>query len=241
MPSPCAASNSRAAVPLAASYTAKPCCTSICAVTVRTVGSSSTTRILPLMVAVDCGVVTRVATTPLLAHSGNTIRIVVPTFTTLSALICPPACSIVENAVGNPSPLPCPMPLVVKKGSKIRGSTPAGIPSPVSSTRISMAWSDVRDAPLAVAWTSKPRGRAMRRVLTVSRPPSGIASRALRRRINSTSSSRAISTGTHPTAGSSSTDVTTDAPSRCRIPGSRPAILSFGFDCPSDAELRREK
>jgi len=83
------------------------------------------------------------------------------------------------RTVERPSPVPLPSPLVVKNGSQMRASTSGGMPVPVSRT------STVRKAPgrapaiFAAAATSSVRLAAV----SVSWPPSGMASRAFTHRL----------------------------------------------------------
>ncbi len=84
-----------------------------------------------------------------------------------------------------PSPVPRPGALVVKKGSKMRSSVPAGMPAPVSFTE-----SSTMRRPGTVAWrVAKSAPTSTFRVRTVRLPPSGMASRALTQRFISTCSS----------------------------------------------------
>ena len=53
----------------------------------------------------------------------------------LAARSSPPCFSTIWRTMPSPSPVPSPFGLVVKNGSKIRGSTSAGIPGPSSITR----------------------------------------------------------------------------------------------------------
>ena len=71
----------------------------------------------------------------------------------------PPACETIPYTVASPRPVPLPGGFVVKKGSKALATVSSLIPAPVSSTISRTPFSN------SVAWI-------------VSRPPSGIASRA---------------------------------------------------------------
>jgi hypothetical protein len=51
----------------------------------------------------------------------------------LSTLILPPWFSMMRAEMLKPNPVPSPFGFVVKKGSKMRGRTSAGIPGPLSS------------------------------------------------------------------------------------------------------------
>ena len=48
--------------------------------------------------------------------------------------MCPPDCFTIPKTVERPSPVPTPLGLVVKKGSKIRAFTSGVMPCPVSVT-----------------------------------------------------------------------------------------------------------
>src|SRR6185437_12760163 len=70
---------------------------------------------------------------------------VVPFPASLSTKMFPPCRSMMPRLTESPSPVPSPSPLVVKKGSKTRGRTDAGMPDPVSftSTRQTPSATDV--------------------------------------------------------------------------------------------------
>jgi len=97
-----------------------------------TEGSSSTTRIVcPLPRA--CG--TRaIGWTGAAAAAGNRIRNVAPMPGSDSTLMLPRALVTMPCTVASPRPVPLPIGLVVKKGSKMRSATSALMPFPVSLT-----------------------------------------------------------------------------------------------------------
>jgi hypothetical protein len=66
--------------------------------------------------------------------TGSSSRNVAPCPTSLSTVMVPPCSSSVRRQSDRPSPVPSPGGLVVKKGSKIRACTAAGIPGPLSFT-----------------------------------------------------------------------------------------------------------
>src|SRR3954451_10040714 len=77
-----------------------------------------------------------------------------------------------------PSPVPFPAGLVVKKGSKARAATSGGMPVPVSVTQMATYWPRGMSRSMAATWSTQ-----VFAVSTVTRPPSGMASRALRQRL----------------------------------------------------------
>src|SRR5205823_14461441 len=63
---------------------------------------------------------------------GRLMRNVAPSPGGLATEIVPPCSLMIPYVMDRPRPVPFPTSLVVKNGSKIRGSSPGGIPSPVS-------------------------------------------------------------------------------------------------------------
>ena len=59
-----------------------------------------------------------------------------PTPTSLHTPMKPPLCLTIPYAVESPNPVPLPLSLVVKNGSKIFGITASLIPTPVSEMEI---------------------------------------------------------------------------------------------------------
>ena len=118
----------------------------------------------------------------------------------------------IPKTVARPSPVPAPLALVVKNGSKACSATSGGIPVPVSLTRS-------RDvAPLVGA--GDPPATELASTVTfpvsmVTVPPPGMASRALTARLTSTCSRRpgSASTGHSPSASEvTSWDILADGP-----------------------------
>src|SRR5439155_552936 len=103
--------------------------------------------------------------------SGNVRTKIAPPRERLAARMLPPNRSMVPAASQRPRPVPR-EPLVVKNGSKRRAWTEAGSPVPSSDTVTTSAFFS-------------------RRAATVTVPPSGIASRALRSRLTNSSDSSA--------------------------------------------------
>src|SRR2546426_249731 len=71
--------------------------------------------------------------------SGRWMRNVAPSPGVLATEIVPPCSLTIPYAMDKPRPVPFPTSLVVKNGSKIRRSSPDGIPCPVSTNAISTA------------------------------------------------------------------------------------------------------
>ncbi|VUD74664.1 hypothetical protein MET9862_05297 [Methylobacterium symbioticum] len=97
----------------------------------------------------------------------------VPWPTVLATSTSPPDCLAKPKTWDRPSPVPLPTSLVVKKGSKMRGSTSGGMPEPVSVSET--AAKALREP----AW---PRMRGIGRPAvrrSVSVPSPAMASRAL--------------------------------------------------------------
>ena len=105
---------------------------------------------------------------------------VLPSPGRLATSTVPPCRVTMPQTTASPSPLPC-GPFVVKKGSKTRRAVSGGMPTPVSRT--------VTTAPVAFRASSKTR-----------RPPRGMASSALMRRLVKTSRSSSGAPG-HPGDG----------------------------------------
>ena len=119
--------------------------------------------------------------------------------------------------------MPSPSGLVVKKGSNARAATSGAMPSPVSLTQIETYWPGSRSWVLAV------RASIQRLpVSTVSRPPFGMASRALMHRFSTAFSSwcASISTGHRPVLATTSN--ATPGPVVRRIRSSIPRISRLG-------------
>ena len=120
---------------------------------------------------------------------------VAPAPSSLTTRIDPPDWLTIPYAVDRPRPVPLPCAFVVKNGSKIRARVASSIPTPVSLTT------------MATRLGAAPgRSRSVRTALVaiISRPPSGIASRALTARLRITCSSWPGSARTNGIAGSSS-------------------------------------
>src|SRR5207237_6267664 len=64
--------------------------------------------------------------------TGSWMRKVAPSPGGLTTEIVPPCSLMIPYVMDRPRPVPLPTSLVVKNGSKIRGSSPGGIPAPVS-------------------------------------------------------------------------------------------------------------
>src|SRR5256886_1360063 len=90
-------------------------------------------------VVVDDGNVHRChgAEVSLSAGKGNWMRNVAPSPGVLATEIAPPCSLTIPYVMDKPRPVPFPTSLVVKNGSKIRCSSPGGIPCPVSTNAIS--------------------------------------------------------------------------------------------------------
>src|SRR5207245_10867780 len=73
------------------------------------------------------------------AGKGNWMRNVAPSPGALTTEIVPPCSLTIPYVMDKPRPVPFPTSLVVKNGSKIRRSSPDGIPCPVSTNAISTA------------------------------------------------------------------------------------------------------
>src|SRR5436190_5799763 len=101
--------------------------------------------------------------------SGRWIRNVAPSPGVLATEIVPPCSLTIPYVLDKPRPVPFPTSLVVKNGSKIRRSSPDGIPCPVSTNAISTA--------------AEPTEAEMRIVL---RSESTTASRAVANRVMNT-------------------------------------------------------
>src|SRR5213596_3763646 len=144
-----------------------------------TVGSSSTTRQRSETSPGGAGGAGSVAGAASSQAGAKVSRKVVPRLSSLSTVIRAPCRSRMAYVMESPSPVPC-GPLVVKNGSKIRSRIVGEMPTPV--------WPTVT--------TTAPSTTA---VVSVSTPPSGIASTALRIRFVSASRS---STGSPATFGS---------------------------------------
>src|SRR5256886_8230726 len=71
------------------------------------------------------------------AGKGNWMRDVAPSPGVLATEIAPPCSLTIPYVMDKPRPVPFPTSLVVKNGSKIRCSSPGGIPCPVSTNAIS--------------------------------------------------------------------------------------------------------
>jgi hypothetical protein len=118
--------------------------------------------------------------------------------------------------------VPFPGSLVVKKGSKMRDCSSGSIPTPVSLS-VSATYAPGRTP----AGRSGVSGRKIRlAVVTVMRPPSGIASRAFTTRLITTCSSCPGSASTYQSPGSAWVSTTTPAPARRRtMPSSSVSTL----------------
>ena len=114
-----------------------------------------------------------------------------PCPTTLSAVTVPWDNDANLRTWANPKPVPRPSSLVVKNGSKMRGSTCGAMPSPLSCTVITTQSPSLEDWLLA---------------LIVTRPLPNVASRALNKRLSSATSS---------CAGSASINHSSSAKSVC--------------------------
>ena len=115
--------------------------------------------------------------------------------------------------------MPAPTGLVVKNGSKARLLTSSVMPVPVSVTQIEMYCPGGSSRSAAACPSSQQLA-----VSIVSRPPSGIASRALMQRLSSAFSScgASIRVGQRPPAPTTSSS--TAGPTLRRISSSSPAI-----------------
>ena len=113
------------------------------------------------------------------------MRNVVPSPSALSTSTVPPDCSTMLHTDASPSPVPCPLGLVEKNGSKTRCEMAGLIPTPWSRTSMRTQRAGARASPLS-AWLS-------RLVASVSVPPFGMASRALVARFMSACSMDAAS------------------------------------------------
>ena len=147
----------------------------MCPANRRKAGSSSATRMVsrrPRAAGVCPGSLATV--TGLELAGKNTIN-VVPLPTSLSTSIQPWCCLAMPYTVARPSPVPFPVLLVVKNGSKILGRTSGAIPQPLSltarQTNTPGRASGFRFAASPSSWQTD--------VLMVSCPPLGMASRAL--------------------------------------------------------------
>ena len=96
----------------------------------------------------------------------------------------PPDCRTKPNTWLRPSPVPLPTGLVVKNGSNALAITSGVIPEPVSETA-SITYCPLSISASAACWASI----STLLVSISSRPPSGIASRALTARLRMTFSS----------------------------------------------------
>ena len=123
----------------------------------------------------------------------------------------PPASVMIPWTVASPSPVPSPASFVVKKGSKARSRTSAGMPVPSSLT--------VRRTPASVPETPME-----------SVPPAGIASRALTARLTRTCSSCA-------TVGQHRHEVGADARSAARSARQRARSSSRSRSRDEDADV----
>ena len=111
----------------------------------------------------------------------------------------PPACFTMPYTVARPRPVPLPVSLVVKNGSKIRALVASSMPQPVSVTA-SIANRRTAAASRSRAYSGSCSTLA---VSTVSLPPVGIASRAFTTRFMSTCSSCPTSARTDSRSGAS--------------------------------------
>ena len=68
------------------------------------------------------------------SSAGNRTRKVAPLPNWVSTVISPPSARTIPCEMGNPRPVPTPRGLVVKKESKILGSSSGAIPGPLSLT-----------------------------------------------------------------------------------------------------------
>ena len=124
--------------------------------------------------------------------------------------------------VASPSPVPSPTSLVVKKGSKMRSSTPGSIPVPVSLTARRTYSPTV---PVSIA----------------SVPPDGIASRALIARLTTTCSSCARSASTGGSASAASIAISIVSPISRESIGTRPEATSLTSSSTGSSTWRRAK
>src|SRR6266480_101577 len=86
--------------------------------------------------------------------SGSWIRNVAPSPGVLATEIVPPCSLTIPYVMDKPRPVPFPTSLVVKNGSKIRRSSPDGIPCPVSTNAISTA-AEPTEAEMRIALRSE--------------------------------------------------------------------------------------
>src|SRR5438552_3965648 len=84
------------------------------------------------------------------AGKGNWMRNVAPSPGVLTTEIVPPCSLTIPYVMDKPRPVPFPTSLVVKNGSKIRRSSPDGIPCPVSTNAISTA-AELTEAEMRIA------------------------------------------------------------------------------------------
>ena len=148
----------------------------------RTASSSSTTRTAPETVARGVRAEAGDAATAGALSTGKSTSNVVPRPTALVTEIAPPLWVTMPSTVASPSPVPLPFSLVVKKGSNARRRVASSIPKPESVTE-SATWGP-GERPVRSAACSE--SRATVEVRKTSRPPSGIASRALMARFITT-------------------------------------------------------
>ena len=139
--------------------------------------SSSTTSTTPLRVpACSGGSVSGPAAGGVSTRwRGSSMRTSVPWPGRDSMRTLPPDWCAKPYTIDRPRPVPCPIGLVVKNGSNARATTSGAMPAPLSRT-LTCTYSPGRRSP----WRRACAGlRVAFSVSMTSRPPSGIASRAL--------------------------------------------------------------
>ena len=130
-----------------------------------------------------------------------------------------------------PSPVPTPIGLVVKNGSKARAITSGVMPVPVSDTHSETYWPGGRSRSRAARSSSQRFAVSM-----VIRPPSGIASRALMQRFRSAFSSWCGSAEHGPDAAARDVLHVDRGPTVRRISSSMPVIKAVDV-----RRLRRQR
>jgi hypothetical protein len=192
-----AANRRTASAPPSASTTVYPAARNTVAVIARSLPSSSTSRIVSLpRGGAGLDGLTAASSASGSATGQNSLN-VVPFPTSLYTSTCPPDCLTIPWTVASPSPVPFPNPLVVKNGSNRWAFVSSVIPAPLSVTA-RRAYRPGRTS--GRTWAYAPSSSAGY-VSTVSRPPVGMASRALTARLVSTCSTCPGSAITRPRSG----------------------------------------
>ena len=129
-----------------------------------------------------------------------------------------------------------PIGLVVKNGSKARRATSGVIPVPVSLTQRVTYWPGGRSRSRAARWSSH-----LLPVSMVSRPPSGMASRALMHRFSRAFSSWCGSTRVVHSPPAATASTATSGPTVRRTSSSMPVTKRFTSVGLGSSVCRREK